>query len=80
MSFTLRELVECLTREIIGDPYNFDVDCALDDALQNLTDGIYRLQIDCKLDADGEKIVDTVAIKAANSDRILFVYPEMVED
>ena len=80
LSFTLREIAECLTRDIIGDPYNFDVDCALDGALQNLTGGMYRLQIDCKLDADGEKIVETVAIKAANSDRILFTYPEIVED
>lgn len=80
LSFTLREIAECLTRDIIGDPYNFDVDCALDDVLQNLTGGMYRLQIDCKLDADCEKIVDTVAIKAANSDRILFTYPEIVED
>lgn len=78
LSFTLRELVECLTKDIIGDPYNFDVDCALDDAYQQLTGGMYRLQIDCKFDSDGEKIVDTVAVKVANSDRVLFTFPEMI--
>ena len=78
LSFTLRQLVECLTSDIIGDDYDFDVDVAIDDAFYNLTDGMYNLQLDCEVDTDGEKIVKSVAVKAKNSDRILFTYPEVI--
>ena len=76
LSFSLRELAEHLTSDIIGDKYNFDVDCAIDDAFYNLTGGMYNLEMDCKLDEDGEKIVEYVSVKAKNSGRILFTYPE----
>lgn len=81
LSFTLVELVECLVKDIISDEYDYSVDCALDYALQNLTGGLYRLQINCELDEDGDKIVNTVDIIRKNSDggTILFTYPEVIE-
>lgn len=76
---TLSELVQCLCRDIIGDDYNFDTDCTLDSAMQFLTNREYRLQINCRMEND-EKIVETVNVLYAGSDRIVLTYPAIVSE
>lgn len=74
---TLAELVQCLCRDIIGDDYNFDTDCTLDSAMQFLTNREYRLQINCRMEND-EKVVETVNVLYAGSDRVVLTYPAIV--
>lgn len=76
---TLAELVQCLCHDIIGDDYNFDTDCALDSAMQFLTNREYRLQINCRMEND-EKIVETVNVLYAGSDRVVLTYPAIVSE
>jgi hypothetical protein len=76
---TLAELVQCLCRDIIGDDYNFDTDCALDSAMQFLTNREYRLQINCRTE-DDEKFVETVNVLHAGSDRVVLTYPAIVSE
>lgn len=74
---TLAELVQCLCRDIIGDEYSFDTDCTLDSAMQFLTNREYRLQINCRMEND-EKVVETVNVLYAGSDRVVLTYPAIV--
>ena len=76
---TLAELVQCLCRDIIGDDYNFDTDCTLDSAMQFLTNREYRLQINCRMEND-EKVVETVNVLYAGSDRVVLTYPAIVSE
>ena len=76
---TLAELVQCLCRDIIGDDYNFDTDCTLDSAMQFLTNREYRLQINCRMEND-EKIIETVNVLHAGSDRVVLTYPAIVSE
>lgn len=76
---TLAELVQCLCHDIIGDGYDFDTDCALDSAMQFLTNREYRLQINCRME-DGEKFVETVNVLHAVSDRVVLTYPAIVSE
>ena len=76
---TLAELVQCLCRDIIGDDYNFDTDCALDRAMQFLTNREYRLQINCRMEND-EKVVETVNVLHCGSERVVLTYPAIVAE
>ena len=76
---TLAELVQCLCHDIIGDDYDFDTDCALDSAMQFLTNREYRLHINCRMEND-EKIVETVNVLYAGSDRVVLTYPAIVSE
>lgn len=76
---TLAELVQCLCRDIIGDEYSFDTDCTLDSAMQFLTNREYRLQINCRMEND-EKVVETVNVLYAGSDRVVLTYPAIVSE
>lgn len=76
---TLAELVQCLCRDIIGDDYNFDTDCTLDSAMQFLTNREYRLQINCRMEND-EKVIETVNVLHAGSERVVLTYPAIVSE
>ena len=74
---SLAGIVSCLFADIIGDPYNFDVDCELDEALQNLTYQDYRAQVNYRIE-DGEKYVETVDIIHKDTGAIVLTYPAIV--
>lgn len=76
---TLADLVQCLCRDIIGDEYNIDTDCTLDSAMQFLTNREYRLQINCRMEND-EKIIETVNVLHAGSERVVLTYPAIVSE